>query len=455
MTRTQGALTVVTPIAEGQAESLRSLLTDIGNDVERNALVPFARMKTVHFARWVVLPERRSEVAGGSFPAQLVLSTSYDGPLDEHVADLLGVAGGGFDAVYSHCLYYPDPATARPADVAAYLLSHAIDASIFYVGAPGVSVKRVLEEMRLRDSIEEFLDRGGSGNGHWASASAADVRDAVRLHVASDESLQLGPLAPRVLSLPWYGWAVLVLLGILLSPAIILAAVLIRLREMGDARREATLEPFHAEATAEAGRAPDALATAAVPVDPRRQALHANIRAVTEREDHQFQNQLSHVVELRPGWLRRTVLAAILPVLNFAAQRIYNQGNLIGVSTLHFVRWVLIDDGRRLMFLTNYDGSMISYVGDFVNRSWQVPSVLTAIWSNTLRFPPTRFLVLDGVRDAVAFTAFLREHQVETQVWYSAYKDVTVGNKVNNDWIRRGLSSRMDEAGTRKWLSRL
>ncbi len=106
------------------------------------------------------------------------------------------------------------------------------------------------------------------------------------------------------------------------------------------------------------------------------------------------------------------------------------------------------------MFLTNYDGSMLAYIGDFVHRSWQVPSVLTAIWTNTLRFPPSRWLVLDGARDVPRFTAFLREHAVPTQVWYSAYKGVTAGNKLNNDRIRRGLAGELGEEETRVWLRR-
>lgn len=442
-TKKQGALTVITPIDPGGIEALGTLLTTIGDDVEGNALVPFVRMKTVHFARWVVLPSRDSEVGAGTYPAQLVLSTSYDGPLQEHLLELLRVARTGFDAIYAYCPGYPGPEPATLAHVAAYLLGHSVDASVFFVGAPGVSVERVHREAHLRESIEQFLDDEGAMNGHWLGQSASAVREAVQTRVDGDPSLELQPLGPRVRSLPWYGWVALVSISLLLSPLLIVALLSIRVQELVEARREIRPAP------------PEGTVAGVAPVDqPRLQRLHENIRTVTAREDHQVQNQLSHVVELKPGWIRRTVLAAVLPVLNFGATRIYNQGSLLGVSTLHFVRWALIDEGRRLMFLTNYDGSMIRYVGDFVNRSWEVPSVLTAIWSNTLRFPRSKWLAGGGARDVARFTAFLREHQVETQVWYSAYKRVTTGNKVNNDWIRRGLVGALDEEGAREWLRR-
>ena len=315
--------------------------------------------------------------------------------------------------------------------------------AIFYVGAPGVSRGRVHEESGLRSSIEEFLDRARVNTD---GQTATDVRRTVRDHVRSDPAQRwaLAPLAPAVRTLPWYGWIGLTIVIVMLAPGLVLGLLLIRMKEFGDDRREARRRAAAVgdEATGREISQPD------------RHVIDENIRAVTAREDHLVQNQLSHVVEVKAGWVRRATLGALLPVLNFGARRIYNQGSLFGVSTLHFVRWVLIDGGRRLMFLTNYDGSMINYVGDFVNKSWQIPSVLTAIWSNTVRFPPTRWLLFAGARDVKRFTAFLREHQVETQVWYSAYKRVTTGNINNNARIRRGLVGDFDEADTLEWLKR-
>ncbi len=208
MTTMQGALTVITRIAPGRTERLRSLLNGIGDTVEHNELVPFVQMTTVHFARWVILPERRSDADNATFPAQLVLSTSYDGPLDTHLEELVRVARRGFDSIYEHCVAYPDADGRTSASVLAYLRSHAVDHAIFYVGAPGVSLSRVHEESRLRNSIEEFLDRASANIDGWTGRTATDVGRAVRDHVGGDPAQRwaLEPLDPAVRTLPWYGW---------------------------------------------------------------------------------------------------------------------------------------------------------------------------------------------------------------------------------------------------------
>jgi hypothetical protein len=58
-------------------------------------------------------------------------------------------------------------------------------------------------------------------------------------------------------------------------------------------------------------------------------------------------------------------------------------GSLIGISTIHFVRWLLIDEGRRLMMVSD-DGSWESYIDEFAEL---ILSGLDAIWKL-----PTDFL---------------------------------------------------------------
>ena len=152
--------------------------------------------------------------------------------------------------------------------------------------------------------------------------------------------------------------------------------------------------------------------------------------ALRLNEDHVVQNQISAVGNAKPGLFRYATLRVLLWALDFAARHVFNRGDLgtvkllkfYGVDTIHFAQWIVIDEGRRVLFFSNYDGSLVSYMDDFVNKvAWG----LNAVFSNGHGYPNTRWLVLDGAHDEQQFKAFLHKHQVRTQAWYSAHKRYT------------------------------
>ena len=59
----QNVLTVVTPITPGREMALRAVLETIAAQIAPNprppggGLIPFERLTTVHFARWLILDE--------------------------------------------------------------------------------------------------------------------------------------------------------------------------------------------------------------------------------------------------------------------------------------------------------------------------------------------------------------------------------------------------------------
>jgi len=171
-------------------------------------------------------------------------------------------------------------------------------------------------------------------------------------------------------------------------------------------------------------------------------------RLLAEREDFQVQNQLTHVVAVKPGPFRLLTARFVLYAITTLARFFYNQGNLGGLSTIHYARWVLIDGGKRLLFFSNYDGSWERYLGDFID---QAHTGLTAVWSNSQGFPRTKNLVDEGATDEERFKAWTRAHQIPTQLWYSAYKHLTVPNIGQNSRICAGL---IDKPATREALER-
>ena len=156
---------------------------------------------------------------------------------------------------------------------------------------------------------------------------------------------------------------------------------------------------------------------------------------------------LQQLSEADQEFTLRFVLAAI----NFVARFWANNGNLGGIPSIHFARWAVLDKGRRLLFLSNFDGSWENYLGDFIDKA---AGGLTAIWSNTLGFPRTWLLVLAGARDEQRFKDFARKGQLGTEVWYTAYKELSVQNVNNNSRIRAGLYGSMSEPEALEWLRR-
>jgi hypothetical protein len=138
-------------------------------------------------------------------------------------------------------------------------------------------------------------------------------------------------------------------------------------------------------------------------------------------------------------------------VLSFTTRQIYTRGRLARVGTIHFARWVFMDNHRRLLFASNYDGSLDSYMDDFINK---VAYGLNLVFSNGVGWPRTRFLLAGGAKEEMTFKNYLRRHQLPTQVWYKAYPGLTAANLARNTRIREGLEKpAITEAEARRWLA--
>src|SRR5262249_18430041 len=119
----------------------------------------------------------------------------------------------------------------------------------------------------------------------------------------------------------------------------------------------------------------------------------ARVQALAAQEDHGIQNPYTSGGYLKPGPFRRVTASVILWGTNFLTRHFFNHGSLIGVTTIHFARWIFVDQKRRLIFCSNYDGSLENYMDDFVDKiAWG----LNITFSNGVDYPRTNWLVLDG-----------------------------------------------------------
>ncbi|NQW99063.1 hypothetical protein HQ447_00285, partial [bacterium] len=170
-------------------------------------------------------------------------------------------------------------------------------------------------------------------------------------------------------------------------------------------------------------------------------------------EDHDVTNSFSAMGSLKPGPTRLLTVVGVLATVNYAARHIVRAGRLGRIRTIHFARWVFLDDRKRMVFFSNYDGSVESYMDDFINKTG---FGLNASFSNGIGYPRTNWLVLDGCADERKYKEFLRRHTIPTQVWYKAYPGLTAVDLERNTLIRRGLETSLPgEQEAREWVALL
>lgn len=94
------------------------------------------------------------------------------------------------------------------------------------------------------------------------------------------------------------------------------------------------------------------------------------------------------------------------------------------METIHFARWVIIDNDTRLLFTSNFDHSWERYLRDFMNV---MPDGLDLIWSNCVDYP--------GCRPYEPFAAWVSKYQIETTLFFAAYPTATVKDVIQAlDW---------------------
>jgi hypothetical protein len=184
---------------------------------------------------------------------------------------------------------------------------------------------------------------------------------------------------------------------------------------------------------------------------PRPTVEHANVLA--ELEDHEFTNQFNAMGSVKPGRARLWTIRYVLFAIDWTARHVFTTGRLARVSTIHFARWVFLDGRKRVLFASNYDGSLESYMDDFINK---VGFGLNVVFSNGIAYPATRWLLLDGSNDEQTFKYVLRRHQLPTDVWYNAHPGKAAAELERNSRIRQGIeAATLPEQAAREWVQLL
>ncbi|KAB2889627.1 MAG: hypothetical protein F9K40_19700 [Kofleriaceae bacterium] len=425
----------------------RAVLDEAGAPV-RNEIFRPAQLDDTHFMRFVIvddtLPDGTPKVPDNRLPPMLVWECNHDGDPRDYLRKAVRKATSGepgvhldFDAVFGACKAYPG--MRREEAWIEWMMDHAIRAEAFYCGYRGVPKAKVDAAGRVHEVIRAYLDQHRQ---QVSAMSEADLRRAIVAHARSmPDDLRPGDLeaAPaRGTGFFLRKWATLVLIGF---AAFLLLTVLLPVTIW-----------WYLTLRKHEKRDKPALSNRAVHGMPD----------LIAAEDRIVQNQLTHLVDLKPGFFRYFTQRVVLFAIDQLARVIFVNGSLGGIASIHFARWVILHDRRediprhrrrdRLLFFSNYDFSWDSYLGEFVDRA---SGGLTAVWSNTEGYPRTRRLTEEGADDEETFKQWARDRQIASQVWWSGVRYSSVENVNDDIAVHRGLLADLEPAQVTRWLQRI
>ena len=408
-------LAPVTPQREAELRGLLAAMNDGPGRLRADGTIPFSQFEKLHYARLLIVDDKTvgdNQVYGVPppvYPLYLVFLGDVDGDGDAFLADAASQAAAGLSAVFSCC----DGFTPGQ-NLLAWMRAHSVPPAANYVNWRGRTVRRVREDAALRDALDAYVQRRAV---ELQDLSSSEVHRKLRMLAGEDIAagrIVLSPEEPTPLA--WRVRNLLHLIGVpliflLLSPVLIVLLVIgvIQLRRLEKSDPE---------------------------LCSRTDPAHASGLAVLE--DHDVTNQFSAMGSLKPGVVRLWTTRLVLVAIDYAARHIYTRGRLARVRTIHFARWVFLDSRKRVVFLSNYDGSLESYMDDFINK---VGFGLNVVFSNGIGYPRTSWLISGGCHDERKFKEYLRRHQMPTQVWYKAYPGLTANDLERNVRVREGFES--------------
>jgi hypothetical protein len=412
----QSAFTIVAAVDPAKEKGLRATLDVVGADPASNPILPFGKVDGLHFCAFVIIEREGKPI--------LLFEASIDGGVKKFLRGLANQHGSGLNAIFGDCHGYD------PRHQGRWLVRMNRGYNTFFVGCPGRTVRQILDEEAMRQSISEQIDS-------WQSSGTAVTPDKVRTFARKAHPLGAysRPFLVR------YGLATVVVAAVLALVAILLLfwrfpwptgiVLLLLVLAFFVAYR-------HLLKVEKTDR-----------VDDNR-FFKPSVGEAVAREDFGVSNHFASATVIKPGWFRAILLRGVLFVIHLAGRFIENKGQLGGIPSIHFARWLIVERDT-LVFLSNYGGSWESYLNDFIDKA---SGGLTAVWSNTGGFPRSRGLIHEGAKQEREFKVYARNSQVPTLVWYRAYPDLNTTNIENNTRIREGVTGRAREED-RRWLARL
>ena len=397
-------LTVIAKIKPGQEDALRTILEAIASDLFDNPYLKLARSLKTHFLRLALITDPDNG-------PRLLVTGNFDGRLSAYL-DELAQLGPDMDQIWNKCEGYQGRSR-----FAEFIEANSLKAQSVFIAVRRETVQNVRTRIAIREKIQQVLD---------GEAIAPYLDDPKQVKAALNRifRLQRQPSVWRLAGLT--GLRLWLLIGDAFSLIVdtlrrgALALVLLLGRILG--------KPEQRRITGE---------YIGVEVDQER------TRTLLRAETVEGINHLHLLSTVRPG--RRLRLKIVLFLADITFRFLFPPGFLADIRTIHFAHWVLVDGGKRLLFVTHYDNSFDNYLGDFADRA---ETGLNSIWNNVEGYP------IAGGADLVGFKQFFRnDQQLPSQVFYKAYPSVSVQNRIRDRDLTQALVDELDQTQVEDWLT--
>ncbi|MEO7730663.1 MAG: hypothetical protein ABIY55_06790 [Kofleriaceae bacterium] len=178
-------------------------------------LLPFAMTTTTHFATVSIIPAQA--YGDEELPAKLLFATSFAGPSDVHVRELVRVLDAPLRALLGCCTDFTQGCTNEQLE--RYFHAHRHD-DTFYSGMQHLAPQDVVQHRQLRDEIERYIDmRQAKPEGF--PGSALDVRRDIQKHVRAQPDFAWAASSPRPPAAAWWAlhWRTAIVLALRIRTA--------------------------------------------------------------------------------------------------------------------------------------------------------------------------------------------------------------------------------------------
>jgi hypothetical protein len=145
-------LAALLPVREGSEIGLQDALAELPTG--RSS--PFARIRSTHFARLLVVDDLPGPdgLPLGDMPTCLFFAAEFDMPVAGYLEALCALLPEQAGAIFGHCIGYPG-ADVPPA-FAEWIRRHRVRAGFSVHGNPQATVREVVAALALRDQIIRF-----------------------------------------------------------------------------------------------------------------------------------------------------------------------------------------------------------------------------------------------------------------------------------------------------------